>query len=114
MPADLLGQVRTRLHPGDALLIGFDLVKPEETMLEAYDDPSGVTASFNLNLLGRINRELGGDFNLRAFRHEARYNATEQRIEMHLRARADQTVTVRGAGVQCEFHEGETIWTESS
>ncbi len=112
--ADLLGQVRTRLHPGDALLIGFDLVKPEETMLEAYDDPSGVTASFNLNLLGRINRELGGDFNLRAFRHEARYNATEQRIEMHLRARVDQTVTVRGAGVQCEFHAGETIWTESS
>ena len=112
--ADLLGQVRARLHSGDALLIGYDLVKPEETMLEAYDDPSGVTASFNLNLLGRINRELGGDFNLRAFEHQARYNACEQRIEMHLRARADQTVKVLEAGVQCDLREGETIWTESS
>src|SRR5215469_7925144 len=62
---DFLRQVRSRLRPGDALLIGFDLIKPVETMLEAYDDPCGVTASFNLNLLGRIDRELGGDFDLR-------------------------------------------------
>ncbi len=111
---DLLNQVRARLKPGDALLMGCDLLKPEETMLEAYDDPAGVTASFNLNLLGRINRELGGDFNLRAFEHQARYNAPEQRIEMHLRSRTDQTVTVRDACIQCDFLEGETIWTESS
>jgi dimethylhistidine N-methyltransferase len=112
--ADLLRQVRARLRPGDALLIGCDLVKDVETMLAAYDDPSGVTRSFNLNLLGRINRELGGDFNLRAFEHEARYDARERRIEMHLRSRCDQTVRVRDAGVQCTFEAGETIWTESS
>jgi len=111
---DLLAQVRARLKKGDALLIGCDLVKPIETMIEAYDDPSGVTASFNLNLLGRINRELGGDFNQRAFRHEARYDAEERRIEMHLRSCCDQTVTVREADLRCEFHAGETIWTESS
>jgi L-histidine Nalpha-methyltransferase len=83
-------------------------------MLAAYDDPSGVTGSFNLNLLGRINRELGGDFNLRAFEHEARYDARERRIEMHLRSRSDQTVRIPEAGVQCTFRPGETIWTESS
>jgi L-histidine Nalpha-methyltransferase len=111
---DLLRQVRARLRTGDALLIGCDLVKDVERMLAAYDDPSGVTRSFNLNLLGRINRELGGDFNLRAFEHEARYDAQERRIEMHLRSRSDQTVRVREAGVQCTFRAGETIWTESS
>ena len=102
------------MHAGDALLIGCDLVKPVERMLDAYDDPSGVTASFNLNLLGRINRELGGEFNLRAFAHEARYDAAERRIEMHLRSRIDQTVAVRQAGVCATFRAGETIWTESS
>jgi len=112
--ADFLRQVRARLRPCDAMLIGFDLVKPLETMLDAYDDPSGVTASFNLNLLGRINRELGGDFNLRAFAHEARYHATERRIEMHLRSRIDQTITVREAKIECRFRADETIWTESS
>jgi L-histidine N-alpha-methyltransferase len=111
---DLLNQVRARLHEGDALLIGCDLVKPIDTMLEAYDDPSGVTASFNLNLLGRINRELGADFNQRAFVHEARYDTSCRRIEMHLRAESDQTVTIRDAGVQCTIRCGETIWTESS
>ena len=112
--ADFLGQVRSRLREGDALLIGCDLMKPVETMLEAYDDPSGVTASFNLNLLGRINREIGGDFNLRAFAHQARWNAGERRIEMHLRSRIDQTVIIREAGVECRFRADETIWTESS
>jgi len=112
--AELLAQVRARMREGDGLLIGFDLVKPVETMLEAYDDPCGVTASFNLNLLGRINRELGGGFNLRAFAHEARYDAGERRIEMHLRSRIDQTVAIRGANLCATFREGETIWTESS
>lgn len=111
---DFLIQVRARLREGDALLVGCDLVKPLETMIEAYDDPSGVTAAFNLNLLGRINRELDGDFNLRAFAHEALYNVQERRIEMHLRSRADQTVTIAGAGFRCRFSAGETIWTESS
>jgi L-histidine Nalpha-methyltransferase len=111
---DLLHQVRARLREGDALLIGCDLVKPIDTMLEAYDDPSGVTASFNLNLLGRINRELGADFNQRAFVHEARYDASSRRIEMHLRAESDQTVSIPEAGVHCTIRCGETIWTESS
>ena len=111
---DLLAQVRARLRPGDALLIGCDLVKPVGTMLQAYDDPAGVTAAFNLNLLGRINRELGGDFDLRAFAHEARYQPRERRIEMHLRSRADQTIAIRNADFRCTFQAGETIWTESS
>ncbi len=111
---DFLRQVRARLRERDAMLIGFDLVKPIQTMLDAYDDPTGVTASFNLNLLGRINRELGADFDQRAFEHHARYNCAARRIEMHLRARADQVVTVREARFECRFRAGETIWTESS
>ncbi|HLH41236.1 MAG TPA: L-histidine N(alpha)-methyltransferase [Bryobacteraceae bacterium] len=111
---DFLRQLRSRLRPGDALLIGFDLIKPLDTMLEAYDDPCGVTASFNLNLLGRIDRELGGDFDLRAFAHEARYDHSLNRIEMHLRSRIDQRVTIRDAEFECFFRAGETIWTESS
>jgi len=111
---DLLHQVRARMRTGDALLIGCDLVKDVDTMIAAYDDAAGVTGSFNLNLLGRINRELGGDFNLRAFEHKARYNAQERRIEMHLRSRCEQTVSVRDAGLECSFYAGETIWTESS
>ena len=80
----------------------------------AYDDPIGVTAAFNLNLLARINRELGADFDLSAFRHEARYNCVERRVEMHLRARVSQTVTIPGAGIKIRLSDNETIWTESS
>lgn len=111
---DFLRQTRSRLRPGDAMLIGFDLLKPVSVLLDAYDDPSGVTASFDLNLLGRINRELGGDFDLRAFSHRARWNQPERRIEMHLESRADQRVTIRDAALTCDFRAGETIWTESS
>ncbi|MBZ5605245.1 MAG: L-histidine N(alpha)-methyltransferase [Acidobacteriia bacterium] len=111
---DFLRQVRSRLRTGDAMLIGFDLVKPVEQMLEAYDDPTGVTASFNLNLLGRINRELGGDFDQRAFAHEARYDPEARRIEMHLRSLRDQVASIRDAAVECRFRAGESIWTESS
>src|SRR5690242_15784092 len=73
-----------------------------------------VTAAFNLNLMARINRELGGDFDLRNFRHEARYNEAERRIEMHLRSEIAQTVNIRAAGFQVALRAGETIWTESS
>jgi L-histidine Nalpha-methyltransferase len=111
---DFLAAVRLRLAPGDALLLGADLVKPAAQMLLAYDDPTGVTAAFNLNLLGRINRELEGDFDLRQFEHEARYDATAQCIEMHLRSRTHQVVTIRKAALVVEFAAGETIWTESS
>jgi L-histidine N-alpha-methyltransferase len=109
-----LRDLRKTLEPGDALLIGADLVKEPERMLEAYDDPTGVTAAFNLNLLGRVNRELGGDFNLRAFEHEARWNEGERRIEMHLRSRRPQTSYIADANLTLHFRAGETIWTESS
>jgi len=106
--------VRRRLAAGDALLVGADLVKSIDQMLVAYDDPAGVTAAFNLNLLGRINRELDGDFDLRQFQHESRWDERERRIEMHLRSRRDQTVRVREANLSVRFQAGETIWTESS
>jgi uncharacterized SAM-dependent methyltransferase len=81
-------------------------------MLRAYDDEIGLTAAFNFNMLTRINRELGATFNLKGFRHEARYNETEQRIEMHIRSLVDQTASVRDFTVS--LRRGETIWTESS
>jgi len=109
-----LTAVRKRLRPGDALLLGADLVKPLNRLLAAYDDPTGVTAAFNLNLLARINRELGGNFNLRNFRHAARWRARENHIEMHLRSETRQMVEIPGADCQVEFEAGETIWTESS
>ncbi len=109
-----LAGVRALLSPGDMCFIGFDLVKPVARVLAAYDDSLGVTAAFNLNLLSRINRELSADFDLGAFRHEARWFEPEKRIEMHLRALRAQTVHVPGAGCRVSLAEGETIWTESS
>jgi len=111
---DFLWQVRQRLQPGDAMLIGFDLVKPLQVMIDAYDDPTGVTGAFNLNLLGRINRELGGDFDVRAFAHQAIYDQDEHRIEMHLRSRVPQSVRIADADFEFSFCADETIWTESS
>ncbi len=108
-----LREIRQCLRPGDTLLLGTDLEKPVADMLLAYDDPAGVTAAFNLNLLARINRELGGDFVLKHFTHEARYNERGRRIEMHLRSTKQQTVTIREAGFTCTLQEGETIWTEA-
>jgi L-histidine N-alpha-methyltransferase len=112
--AQFLADVRRKLQAGDALLLGADLLKPVEQLLAAYDDSLGVTASFNLNLLARINRELGADFDLRAFEHLARYDAAERRIEMHLVSRCRQSVSIPGAGCDVTFGAGETIWTESS
>jgi len=109
-----LRELRAALLPGDALLLGTDLVKEPDRLLLAYDDPAGVTAAFNLNLLARINRELGGDFHLPAFAHEARWDDGARRIEMHLRAREPQRVRVPAAGVVAAFERGETIWTETS
>lgn len=109
-----LTEVRRILFRGDALLLGTDLEKPLPQVLAAYDDPLGVTAAFNLNLLARINRELGADFDLSTFRHQARYNATHQRVEMHLRSMCDQTVRIPGAECSVFFRRDETIWTESS
>jgi dimethylhistidine N-methyltransferase len=112
--SELLRSVRGMLSPGDAFLLGVDLKKPESILIPAYDDPLGVTAAFNRNVLGRINRELGGDFDLRSFRHQARYDRELGRMEMHLESLEDQTVTIRGAGLEVPFRAGETIHTESS
>jgi L-histidine N-alpha-methyltransferase len=109
-----LSEVRRILFSGDALLLGTDLEKSLPQMLAAYDDSLGVTAAFNLNLLARINRELGADFDLSAFRHEARYNAEHRRIEMHLRSVRDQKVEIPEARCVVPFLKAETIWTESS
>jgi dimethylhistidine N-methyltransferase len=111
---EFLRDLRRSLLPGDSLLIGTDLVKELDRMLVAYDDPTGVTGAFNLNLLGRINRELGGDFRLRQFEHQARWNHEQRRIEMHLRSRLNQTVSIPEADLTVSFRAGETIWTESS
>ena len=114
MGDEFLREVRALLRRGDTLLLGTDLEKDEETQILAYDDPAGVTAAFNKNLLARINRELGADFDLSQFHHEARWNRDERRIEMHLRSLRAQSVTIPAALTRIDFAEGETIWTESS
>lgn len=112
--AGFLRELRSLLRANDRLLIGADLVKPLEQLLPAYDDPAGVTAAFNLNLLSRMNRELGADFNLRRFRHFARWDPSAKRIEMHLASRETQVVNIVAADCVVSFDTGETIWTESS
>jgi dimethylhistidine N-methyltransferase len=112
--ANFLQEVRGLLQPGDSLLLGTDLAKPAPVLLAAYDDSIGVTAAFNLNLLGRINRELDGHFNLSDFDHVARYESDACRVEMHLRSRRRQRVAIDKADLSVVFEEGETIWTESS
>src|SRR5439155_834668 len=89
------------------------LVKDLDQILAAYNDPLGLTAAFNLNLLLRINRTLGANFDVRQFEHEARYNLADQRIEMHLRSKSDQVISI-GAGFTVTLKKSETIWTESS
>src|ERR1700720_2459963 len=109
-----LRDIREALLPGDALLLGTDLEKHIKVQILAYDDPAGVTAAFDLNILGRINRELGANFDLASFRHEARWNTVERRIEMHLRSLRRQTVEIPAASLRVTLDEGESIWTESS
>jgi dimethylhistidine N-methyltransferase len=109
-----LREVRSILREDDALLLATDLEKPVSTLVLAYDDPTGVTAAFNKNLLARINRELDGDFDLTHFEHLVRYDSQERRIEMHLRSKKWQRITIRKAGFRFYLREGETIWTESS
>ncbi len=111
---EFLRQIRALMRPGDALLLETDLVKPTEQLLSAYADPIGLTAAFNLNLLARLNRELGADFDLSQFEHLARYNPQHGRIEMHLRSRIEQRVHIPAAQIEVSFAAGETIWTENS
>ena len=112
--AALIADVASSLRGGDLFLLGADLVKPEANLVRAYDDPLGVTAAFNKNVLVRINRELGADFDLASFHHEARWNAAASRIEMHLVSRRPQRVAVPAADLVVDFEAGESIWTESS
>jgi len=109
-----LSEIRRTLEPGDSLLLGTDLLKPDEQLLRAYDDELGVTAAFNLNLLARVNRELDADFELSQFAHQARINREARRVEMHLVSKRRQSVRVPAANIVVEFLEGESVWTESS
>ena len=110
----LLAGVRAALVPGDSLLLGVDLVKDKSTLIAAYDDAAGVTAEFNLNLLMRLNRELGADFDLPAFAHRAVWNQGKSRIEMHLVSRKRQRTRIAALDLKIDFAEGETIHTENS
>ena len=111
---EVLRGVRAQLSPGDCLLLGTDMVKDAQMLHEAYDDAAGVTARFNMNVLTRINRELEGNFNLRLFRHQARWNARESRVEMHLESLLAQKVAIRALDLEVRFLRGETIHTENS
>ena len=112
--ASFLREIRASLMLGDMLLIGVDLVKPERDLILAYDDPLGVTAAFNRNLLVRINRELGGTFDVDRFAHRALWTEQCSRVEMHLVSVGRQSVRVAAAGVEFSLGDGESIWTESS
>jgi L-histidine Nalpha-methyltransferase len=110
----LLRQVNRQLAPGDTLLLGADMVKNHETLIAAYDDASGTTAAFNKNILTRINRELGANFNLRLFRHRARWNEELSRIEMHLESLIAQHVVIPALDLEVKLAREETIHTENS
>lgn len=109
---ELLQRFRRHLGPGARLLLGLDRVKSADILVPAYDDAAGVTARFNLNLLTRINRETGADFDGERFRHSARWNAALERMEMHLVSQGRQRVQV--AGQSFDFEDGESLHTESS
>jgi dimethylhistidine N-methyltransferase len=120
---ELLAGLHAALEPGDGLLLGVDLApasdsadgaKGVEALMAAYDDAEGVTAGFNKNLLARLNRELGADFDLESFRHRIRWNREHSRIEMHLESLRDQLVRIPSLGMEVKFAEGETIHTENS
>ena len=110
----LLRDVRARLSPEDRLLLGVDRAKERSVLIRAYDDEAGVTAEFNHNVLKRINRDLGGNFNPRLFRHRARWNHEHSRIEMHLESLIAQQVRIDALELDVKFARGETIHTENS
>jgi uncharacterized SAM-dependent methyltransferase len=110
----LLRSVRRGLCSGDALLLGTDFKKDPEVLVRAYADAAGVTAAFNLNVLERINRELGGRFVSARFEHIAIWNESASRIEMHLESKIDQYVLLEQLGLRLHFRRGERIHTESS
>lgn len=112
--AGFLAELGEHLHPGDALLLGTDLVKDPARIVQAYDDPTGVTAEFNRNVLHVLNRELGADFAPERFDHVACYDRRHEWVEMRLRSTTDQVVEVRELGLVVEFAEAEEMRTEIS
>lgn len=117
LPADRAGflrRIRAELRPGDTFLLGTDLVKDPAVLVAAYDDPAGVTAAFNKNVLSVLNASLGADFDLDLFEHVAEWNPSAEWIEMRLRSAAEQTVRVRDLGLTVRFDEGEQMRTEVS
>jgi L-histidine N-alpha-methyltransferase len=112
--ATFLSELSVALAPGDLLLLGTDLVKDEARLVLAYDDPTGVTAAFNRNVLAVINRQLGADFDPHGFAHVAAWNEAEEWIEMRLGARGQQQVTVAQLGLEVHFDDGEEMRTEIS
>ncbi|MEU6379639.1 L-histidine N(alpha)-methyltransferase [Streptomyces sp. NPDC046909] len=112
--ATLLSSICSLLSPGDALLLGTDLVKDEPSLIAAYDDAAGVTAAFNKNVLSVVNRELGADFDLDAFEHVVRWDTENEWIEMRLRSRTKQTVKIPALGLAVDFTAGEELRTEVS
>jgi L-histidine N-alpha-methyltransferase len=112
--AALLDDLATGLDPGDLLLLGTDLVKDRQRLVAAYDDPTGVTAAFNRNVLNVVNRHLAADFDLRRWAHVARWDNEAEWIEMHLRSEGDQVVRIGSLGLEVGIADGETVRTEIS
>jgi L-histidine Nalpha-methyltransferase len=112
--SEFLAALSDSLQPGDALLLGTDLVKDVDRLVQAYDDAAGVTAKFNKNVLAVVNRELAADFDLEAFDHVARWNPAEERIEMWLRASTPQRVRIGDLDMNVDFAAGEEMLTEVS
>ncbi len=110
----ILRNLGSQLDSRDAFLLGTDLVKDASILVAAYQDCQGVTAAFNLNILNRLNRELDANFDLSSFRHCARWNSLESRIEMHLESTRSQAIQIPAAGLELDFRPGETIHTENS
>lgn len=111
---DLMRAAHAALKPGDAFLLGTDLVKDRDVLTSAYNDASGATAAFNLNILDNLNRKLNGNANTSKFRHEAIWNDDKKRIEMHLRSLLDQEISFESAKLKVTLKEGESIHTENS
>ena len=112
--ASFVRSIRAAMAPGDHVLFGIDLRKDREILESAYDDAQGVTAAFNLNLLARINRELGGEFELDRFEHRARWHPEEGRVKLDLVSRVDQEIPIRALDLAVKFQAGEAIHTEDS
>lgn len=110
----LLKKIGNAMKKGDFFLLGLDMVKEKKVLEDAYSDSQGITSKFNLNLLTRINRELGGNFNLENFEHKAYYNSKQSRIEMYLRSKCEQEVFISKKNLKIRLKNGEMILTEYS